>query len=390
MASKLYSTNSDDENKQEENSEQDDENGSRHLFRSMSMETGLKAIKISSSSTTIHSKPKTKAIEPKKNRKVIIVVPGGWARDKLLKLSYYHPVQPSHETFPKTQLEEMLTRLTECFRALSCHVSYAKDRLGADCLTMEKVAFYVSFFEKDTQTVIVEVQRRAGDSYLFHHDYAQPILAVIRGVRASDKQQSIQRRTAAFLDRLGTSISEEDIGEALEMAFRLVTSDRFDARQLGMESLVALTDTKVTGWSTASAVTRGLVTPLDETSEKLANIVLRYLLEDDNAITDLTYMALKVWSNAWQVAAVDTETPLESFCDVMCPADILMRSLMNRVEHFENQPHEATLALRGLSALCREMPQLRPFVSWHTVEQANAMGSTAALEQASRTFLEVR
>ena len=116
--------------------------------------------------------------------------------------------------------------------------------------------------------------------------------------------------------------------------------------------------------------------------------MLRYLLNENE--TDLTYMALKVWANVWQVAALDTETPLKSFCDVLCPADVLMRCLMSRVEHFHRQPHEATLALRGLSALCHEMPQLRTFVSWHAVEQANAVGSTAALEQAARTFLEGR
>lgn len=383
-----------DENKQEQTqlSEKDDEaHGNPHLFRCMSMESGLKAIKISSTTTSPATKPKPGAIVPASKSKTTIVIHGGWARDKLRKLGYYHPAQPSHETFPKSQLEEMLARLTECFRTLSCHVTYEGDGLGAECLTMEKVEFHVSFFEKDTQTVVVEVARRSGDSFVFHHDYAQPILQVIRGVSVSDNPQSMElHRTALILDRLGTSVSDEDIAMALEMALRLVASDRFDARQLGMESLEALTDARVTGWSTASAVTRGLVMPLDETSEKLANIMLRYLLDNQASNAGFTYMALKVWSNVWQVAAMDTEAPLETFCDVLCPADVLMRCLMNHVEHFDNQPHEATLALRGLSALCREMPQLRAFVSWNAVEQANAMGSTAALEQASRTVLEAR
>ena len=253
---------------------------------------------------------------------------------------------------------------------------------------MEKVEFNVSFFEKDSQMIIVEVQRRCGDSYVFHHDYARPIMAVIRGVRVNNLYRNLAWHETMLLDRVKGGVSEQDIATAMDLAAQLVASDRLDARQLGMESLVTLTDTKVTGWSTASSVARAFIMPFDETSNKLANIMLRYLLNESSS--DLTYLALKMWSNVWQVTAADTETPLESFCDVLCPADILMRCLIHRVEEFHQHPHEATLALRGLTALCREMPQLRTFVSWHTVEQANAIGSTAALEQASRTFLEGR
>ena len=92
------------------------------------------------------------------------------------------------------------------------------------------------------------------------------------------------------------------------------------------------------------------------------------------------------------VAADDVETPVESFCPLVCEEYELMHCLMSRVEEVHQQPHEATLALIGLTALCREMPQLRTSVSWKAVERCHDFGSAQnfALEQASRKFLEAR
>lgn len=320
----------------------------------------------------------------------------GWAMDKLRRLGYYHPLEPSHVSFPKTQLPDILTRLTDCFRALSCHVSYQDDLLAAACSTMEQVEFQVSFFEsrQDAQTILCELQRRAGDSYVFHQGYAQPIMDVMHGKPPQASRRAKCCMSAGLsMDRLAkhaACISEDDVAVALELACKLVNNDRLDACRLGMESLETLTDTSKTGWSTASKVARELCMPSDETSTKLAQTMLRYLLEKSQA--ELCHLALQVWSNAWQVAADDMETPLDCFCDLACPADTLLNALMTRVEDVHAQPHEATLALQGLSALVREMPQLRASVSWPAVEEAYAVGSAenAALESAAHKCLDAR
>lgn len=322
---------------------------------------------------------------------------GGWKREKLTRLGYYHPLEPCHVSFPKAQLEQMLARLTDCLRMLSCRVSYEDDWLAAACKTMEQVEFQVSFFEdrKDAQVVLLELQRRCGDSYTFHQDYVQPILAVVQGKPAPDRPH-MALGMDVDLDRLleqhAEKVTDDDVTIAIELATNLVTNDRVDARRLGVESLETLTDTAKTGMSTARKVARVLVLPTDEASQKLVHILLRYLLECKEDDGDIGFQVLQVWSNAWQVAADDMECPLESFCDMNCPPDALVKSLMSRVEQVREQPHEATLAVRGLDALCREMPQLLSEVSWQAVENAKSLGEAenAALEHACGKFLEAR
>jgi hypothetical protein len=320
-----------------------------------------------------------------------------WATNKLCTVGYYHPIQPSHITFPKANLNDVLERLTECFRALSCKVLYEQDLLGAACQTIERVQFQVSLFEtrQDQQQILLEFQRRAGDSCVFHQLYVTPIIAFLKG----DGSDLGKRKTPACppLDQLSQHagmVTEDDVVIAIELATSLVTADRLDACQLGMESLETLTDTSKTGWSTALAVAKALIKPEDATSNRLAQTMLRYLLEGNQGDGEdsLAFHALVVWSNAWQVGAEDRETSLDCFCDVAVPSDVLMHSLMDRVEQVHSCPHQATLALNGLNALCRGMPSLRSNVSWAAVEIARAVGSSenAALEAASIKLLNGR
>uniref|UniRef100_A0A6S8M2G0 Uncharacterized protein n=1 Tax=Amphora coffeiformis TaxID=265554 RepID=A0A6S8M2G0_9STRA len=352
-----------------------------------------------------HLLPHIPSINPKPLpvSKIVPTPPAGWAVDKLTRLGYYHPLEPCHVDFPKARLNDMLKQLPECLRLLSCQVSYEDRWLAAACKTMEQVEFQVSFFEdrKDTQVVFIELQRRCGDSYVFHQDYVQPILAVVQRVKhgqAVDATPTQPCRISGMdLDSLLAEhceqATDDDVTLAIELATNLVMADRIDALRLGMESLEVLTDTSKTGMSTARKVARVLVVPADEASHKLVHILLRYITdESEDQEEDIRFRALQVWSNTWQVAADDMECPLESFCDVFCSKDTLVRSLMSRVEHVREQPHEATLALRGLEALCRKNDDLLSEVSWPAVEQAKDLGAAenVALEQACRKFLKAR
>jgi hypothetical protein len=319
----------------------------------------------------------------------------GWATEKLRPLGIYHPLDPSHVSIPRAQLADALERLSDSFRRLSCHVAYEESYLSAACHTMEQVQFQVSLYEsrEDAQMIFLELQRRAGDSCIYYQEYVHPILAVVTGQSMPvPRRCSLDRLPAASLDRLAklAGMEEDDVDVAIELTTNLVTSDRIDARRLGLESLEVMTDLSKTGWSTASKVARSIVLPEDETSQRLSQVMLGYLMSTDSG--DLPYRALQVWSNTWQVAAEDPETALESFCERACPADILVNTLMTRVEGMQDQPHEATLALVGLTALCREMPHLRTSISRATVEHANVVGTQghAALAQASGKFLAAR
>jgi hypothetical protein len=118
--------------------------------------------------------------------------------------------------------------------------------------------------------------------------------------------------------------------------------------------------------------------------------LLSYLWNDDDTRddADLAYQALVCWSHVWQVASQDSETPLDSFCNKW--GNQLIESLTRRVVDVYQHPHEATLALQSLNALCGRLPSLRQKVPRDIVEQAEAMGTAhhAALAQASHQFLQ--
>ena len=354
------------------------------------------------------------------NKDAAAIIPHGtWATDKLCRLGMYHPVEPAHATFPKAQLALVLDQLTDCFRALSCHVLYEDNLLSAACLSPEQVEFQVTLFETaqpaaHEETILMELQRRAGDSFVFHQDYVRPIMAVIQGnapvAGILTERKRPDRRAGESMDHLSQQIvgfaalplHEDDVTVALELATNLVTADRLDARRLGMESLATMLDTSKTGWSTACQVARALILPTNDNAQRLAQTLLRYLLERPAVPTEaskhpfdedhLAFEALNVWSHAWQVGADDLDTPLEHFCDVACPADALCQALMDRVVAVHARPHAATLALQALCPLCKEMPQLRAHVSWADVQVAEAVGvrENAALAKASRQLLNVR
>ena len=112
-----------------------------------------------------------------------------WARwtadDALNRIGRYHPLEPCHARFPRSELRSTLDRMTACFEALPCRVTYDDDggggTLSATCLSGE-VEFHARLMESrgDAGTVILELQRTAGDALAFHREYARPILAACR------------------------------------------------------------------------------------------------------------------------------------------------------------------------------------------------------------------
>jgi len=373
---------------------------SDHLFRSMSMQPQVKQTAITSSSCRSRSMEEKPFVTGLKTRSSIerastmsgppdsISTPGDWATEnKLRRLGQYHPLDPSHVTFPKAHLRDNIRRLTDCLRVLSCRVLYEDQKLSANCLTMEHVQFQITFFEKDPLTVILEVQRRAGDSYIFHHDYARPILATVRrnGKIQDEKCRLMNRSIALSMDRLVTvDVTEDHIKQAIELATQLIISERIDACSLGMESLESLTDANKTGRSVAIKVAREFVVPSCKTSSELVRVMLQYLLDEEES--EASYRALHIWANVLQLVASDAETSLDQFCDTICPAEVLLRSLMSWVEEVHRHPHEATMALWGLAALCRCKPRLGSLISRHALRNAEEVGLArhAALELASR------
>ena len=114
----------------------------------------------------------------------------------------------------------------------------------------------------DKAGIVVELQRRKGDSIAFHR-YSRYILDAAIGdfdvtdhieTHGEDLDFVYSKKVQRLLNiELGKSKATEleNAVIAIEIAHGLLMKDRMDARQLGLESLCLLTDPKKTGITTA-------------------------------------------------------------------------------------------------------------------------------------------
>merc|ERR1712005_94555 len=115
--------------------------------------------------------------------------------------------------------------------------------------------------------LVVEIQRRKGDSIAFHR-YSRCILDAAAGElniheHVEKSGEDIDVVYSKKVHRLLSLEAPKDAGTetenaiiAVEIAHGLLMKDRMDARQLGLESLCLLTDPKKTGITTALIASR--------------------------------------------------------------------------------------------------------------------------------------
>jgi len=119
----------------------------------------------------------------------------------------------------------------------------------------------------DKEGIVIEIQRRKGDSITFHR-YSRCILDAIAGdldisdhveKNGDDIDAVFSRKVQRMLTLEAPQDSRTEAENAIiaiEIAHGLIMKDRIDANQLGLESLCLLTDPKKTGLTTAVIASR--------------------------------------------------------------------------------------------------------------------------------------
>jgi len=191
-----------------------------------------------------------------------------WLPKKLKPVPPFYPLERSSR-FVKDDLATVVNRVSEVNRLLSVHAVYCNKTASASLLTSENVEMHLSLWKTereqhtDGEGIVVEIQRRKGDSIAFHR-YSRCILDAAAGVldlNGEDIDVLYSNNNNKKNDKLlnfNTSITPEEAGaeiddaiRAVEIAHGLLMKDRMDARRLGLESLCLLTDPKKTGPTTA-------------------------------------------------------------------------------------------------------------------------------------------
>lgn len=179
-----------------------------------------------------------------------------WVPTTLRPVPAFYPLEKSSRLVDD-EPAVVASRLAECLRQLSVQARYDND--SAELLTAENVEMHLSLWKTpptSTATgVVVELQRRKGDSITFHR-YCRSILDAAVG----DIEDELMTDDMIYSKRVQHLLSMEmkqDLEEhenaivAIEIAHGLLMKDRMDARRLGLESLCLLTDPKKTGYITA-------------------------------------------------------------------------------------------------------------------------------------------
>jgi hypothetical protein len=220
----------------------------------------------SSSSEVIDTKSYFKKAEERKlaPAEQVFVPDSNWLPAQLRAVPAFYPLEKSSRLVEDESSSDIAARLSHCLRALSVHATYDNASATASLLTSENVEMHLSLWKTPTTSstpgVVVELQRRKGDSIIFHR-YSRTILdAAVGELDPLDLSpellddimysKKVQRLLAMELKNQNHQEHENAI-IAIEIAHGLLMKDRMDARRLGLESLCLLTDPQKTGYVTA-------------------------------------------------------------------------------------------------------------------------------------------
>ena len=145
------------------------------------------------------------------------------------------------------------------------------DTATASLSTGENVEMHLSLWKtsgaRHPAGIVVELQRRKGDSITFHRyskhildaamgDFDAPAFSGPRGGEIAHVYTKKAERMLKMQTAKSAASEQENAVIAIEIAHGLLMKDRMDARQLGLESLCLLTDPRKTGNTTAMIASR--------------------------------------------------------------------------------------------------------------------------------------
>ncbi|CAB9496178.1 expressed unknown protein [Seminavis robusta] len=187
-----------------------------------------------------------------------------WVCPNLRPVPAFYPLEKSSR-FVDDDTDTVTERLAECLRVLSVQAVFNNEAASAYLMTSEGVEMHLSLWKTtgEKSGIVVELQRRKGDSIAFHR-YSRYILDAAIGdfdvtqhlaTQGVDMDlvysKKVQRLLNVELQGKSKDTEHENAVIAIEIAHGLLMKDRMDARQLGLESLCLLTDPKKTGITTA-------------------------------------------------------------------------------------------------------------------------------------------
>eukprot|EP00536_Pseudo-nitzschia_multiseries_P001277 jgi/Psemu1/282912/fgenesh1_pg.16_\ len=191
---------------------------------------------------------------------------GVWSPKEPRQVPAFYPLERSSR-LSFDDLITVVSRILEALRLLSIYAKFCNETASADLFTSDNVEMYLCLWKKEPNNILIEIQRRKGDSIAFHR-YSRCILDTAAGELDIKKHveengedldmvyRNGVQRLVSLEEKRDMKTERENAIVAVEIAHGLLKKDRMDARQLGLESLCLLTDPRKTGTYTALIASR--------------------------------------------------------------------------------------------------------------------------------------
>lgn len=329
---------------------------------------------------------------------------------------FYPPPNPRESCFITDAPPSVIAvRISECLRRRSVVMEYDEETCTATGITVDRCCFQIHLWSVQETKVLVECNKQRGSSQTYHWA-VQAILQAAQSLDSGDDRRAPYQTSTSEFNRLfskqehkidsrwlvqssSDTDSPADASEmvlaSLERAWQLLGKDRLEAQQLGMESIVHLTDRHTAGVGKAmyaalgvlgAPATLGHAVPLKDIQRRwiYGLIVNRALpedpvttdagqaatlvvntLEDDMHVGRMRSLALRVLANALTILSEYQATVLENLLRTKLShwtsnelIDALAEDLQGSYRPPTaaprlSTPHEAVLAIRCLECLSK-------------------------------------
>jgi hypothetical protein len=274
-----------------------------------------------------------------------------WKVAQVAPVPLYHPLERTAIS-SYDSVDIITERISSFMKAHSVQCSYQEDMARVNCSTDCCVHFAVQLWKKNSDHIIIEVQRRQGCAIAMQALRQQLTHCILHGEDSTLKETSAaatasSSRACSFLKQMPLPKSEESLGHCLELCQRFLQSDLLDQNRLGLESLCTLTDpSKVLPKDAQDTSSKMLQ---DATMQKL---LLKYFKADTEAMGHeehlhgtLHLLALKALAHALETSK-DTTIDLDRVF-----WQTVLQAYYKNIQQANQRPIEASLSIRSLRLL---------------------------------------
>jgi hypothetical protein len=231
---------------------------------------------------------------PNANRKA---EEGDWLLTKAPTLPQFHPLERTATFVPHvTDVSLVSSRISRVLRDRSIEASYDSAKAKVRCASMDGVDFRIRLYRGRTSQyshgIIVEVQRRFGMSFTYHHD-TQAILDAAHGkavISVPPPPASASANGALVLplvsdaeDVSGTDSDQDEAAtvppplpstSSMAMVATMFAHSDYSSQFLAYQTLIPLTSAARMGRSTAKSVATQLLQPGNPVGAKVLDAIL--------------------------------------------------------------------------------------------------------------------